>query len=253
MNTQSAGQSRFWIHRFDKDLLKQLNDKRILGAEKKRSMGLKKLKANDRIILFSTMEIDKQKKICFLAYTMVQELYEDNESLYDYYFSPRKLRLKGIKYFTEPVVARDIADDLDFIKDPQKSANYLKTEYKEITEKDFKNIIRKTSLSREFPAYFERVSYTMDDFILNAIKVLYSIIKQTESRNQFEIKTFLKLLKKFLQEYDISKSNDEIQDFYARNVWKLGFKHNPSRDPDKFVFLYNPSGKKRNFSYISLE
>ena len=64
---------------------------------------------------------------------------------------------------------------------------------------------------------------------------------------------FLRLLKKFLQEYDISKSYDEIEEFYAKNVWKLGFKHNPSRDPDKFVVLYNRLGKKRNFSYISLE
>ena len=93
----------------------------------------------------------------------------------------------------------------------------------------------------------------MDDFLLNAIKGLYAVIKKTEKRNQFEIKMFIKLLKKFLQEYDISKSNDEIEEFYAKNVWKLGFKHNPSRDPDKFVFLYNRLGKKRNFSYISLE
>ena len=64
---------------------------------------------------------------------------------------------------------------------------------------------------------------------------------------------FLKLLKKFLQEYEINKSYDEIEEFYAKNVWKLGFKHNPSRDPDKFVYLYNRLGKKRNFSYISLE
>ena len=174
MNNEIPNESKFWIHRFDKDLLKQLDDKKILGAEKKRSMALKKIKPNDRIILFSTLDIDKQKKICFLAYTMVDELYEDNETLYDYYFSTQKLHLKGIKYFTEPVVARDIADDLNFIKDKKKSANYLKSEYKEINEQDFKNIIRKTSLRKEYPAYFERVSFTMDDFLLNAIKVFIS-------------------------------------------------------------------------------
>ena len=110
-----------------------------------------------------------------------------------------------------------------------------------------KKILRKyckTSLTKEYPAYFEKVSYTMDDFLLNAIKGLYCLIKITETRNQFEIKMFLKLLKKFLQEYDLSKSYDEIEEFYAKNVWKLGFKHNPSRDPDKFVYLYNRSGKK---------
>ncbi len=93
----------------------------------------------------------------------------------------------------------------------------------------------------------------MDDFLLNAINGLYSIIKMTENRNQFEIKIFLKLLKKFLQNMIYLRVYDEIEEFYAKNVWKLGFKHNPSRDPDKFVYLYNRSGRKNNFSYISLE
>lgn len=184
---------------------------------------------------------------------MVDDIVKDGEPLYDYYYSPRKLRLKGIKYFTEPVVARDMADVLDFIDDPQKSASKFKAEYREISEKDFKNIIRKTSLTKEYPAYFESVSYSLDDFLLNAIMALFEVVRLISDRNQFEIKTFLKLLRKFLQEYNISRSYEEVEEFYARNVWKLGFKHNPSRDPDKFVFLYSKSGKKRNFSYISLE
>ena len=92
----------------------------------------------------------------------------------------------------------------------------------------------------------------MDDFLLNAIKGLYAVIKKIETRNQFEIKIFIKLLKKFLQEYDISKSYNEIEEFYAKNVWKLGFKHNPSRDPDKFVFLYTRIRKKKKFQLYKL-
>lgn len=199
------------------------------------------------------MDIDRQKKISFIAYTMVDEVYQDNETLYDHYCSPKKLKLKGIKYFTEPVVALDIAEDLDFIKNKKKPSNYLSSEYREIDEKDFKKIIRKTSLTKEYPAYFESVSFSLEDFLLSSINGLYMVIKRTERRNQFEIKTFLKLLYKLLKEYGVSKSYEEIEEFYARNVWKLGFKHNPSRDPDKFVVLYNRSGKKNNFGYISLE
>ena len=184
---------------------------------------------------------------------MVDDIYQDNETLYDHYCSPKKLKLKGIKYFTEPVVALDIADELVFIKNKKKPSNYLSSEYKEITEQDFKKIIRKTSLTKEYPAYFESVSFSLEDFLLSSINGLYNVIKKTEKRNQFEIKTFLKLLQKFLKEYDVTKSYDEVEEFYARNVWKLGFKHNPSRDPDKFVVLYNRFGKKNNFSYISLE
>lgn len=248
-----SNQSKYWLHKFDKNLLKQLNTSKILGAEKKRSIILNKIKTDDKIILFSTIHIDKLKIICFIAYTMVEEIYKDNEIIYDHYYSPKKLKLKGIKYFTEPIIAKDIVADLTFIENKKKSANYFKSEFREITEEDFKNIIRKSSLTKEYPAYFEEVSYTLDDFLLNSIKGLYLVIKKTENRNQFEIKMFLKLLRKFLQEFDINKSNDEIEEFYAKNVWKLGFKHNPSRDPDKLVALYNRLGKKRNFSYISLE
>jgi hypothetical protein len=224
-----------------------------LGAEKKRSVTLKNIEPNDKIILFSTLDLDRQKKISFIAYTMVDEVYQDNETLYDHYCSPKKLKLKGIKYFTEPVVALDISDDLVFIKNKKKPSNYLSSEYREIDEKDFKKIIRKTSLTKEYPAYFESVSFSLEDFLLSSINGLYMVIKRTEKRNQFEIKTFLKLLHKLLKEYGVSKSYEEIEEFYARNVWKLGFKHNPSRDPDKFVVLYNRFGKKNNFSYISLE
>lgn len=249
----TSNESKYWIHKFDKKLLRQLNNKKILGAEHEKSKSLKKFEPNDKIILFSTLDIDKQKKISFIAYTMVEDIFQDTETLYNHYNSPKKLRLKGIKYFTDPVVARDIASELSFIKNQEKSAAYLKAEYKEISEEDFKKIIKRTSLTKEYPAYFEKVSYIMDDFLLNAIKGLYAIIKTTEKRNQIEIKTFLKLLKKFLNEYNISKSNDEIEEFYAKNVWKLGLKHIHSRDPDKFVILYNRFGEKSNFSYISLE
>lgn len=244
---------RYWVHKFDKGLLRQLDRSKTLGSERKHSKTLKDIKANDKIILFSTLDLDKQKNIRFIAYTMVKETYLDNKTIYNHYCSPKKLKLKGMKYFTDPLVAKDMANDLEFVKNKEKPANDFKSEYKEITEEDFKAILRKVSLTKEYPAYFENVSFTMEDFLLNSINGLYNVIKRTEKRNQFEIKSFIKLLKKLLNEYGISKSYDEIEEFYARNAWKLGFKHNPSRDPDKFVALYNRLGKKRNFSYISLE
>jgi uncharacterized protein (DUF1697 family) len=57
-------ESKFWIHKFDKDFLRQLDDKKVLGAEKKRSTTLRNIKSNDKIILFSTLDLDRQKKIC---------------------------------------------------------------------------------------------------------------------------------------------------------------------------------------------
>jgi predicted RNA-binding protein len=249
----NSKESKFWIHKFEKDFLKELDSVRLLASEKKFSRALKNIRPNDKIIIYSTLDIERQKNICFIAYTMVEDVYQDKKTLYESYSSPSKLKLRGIKYFTVPVIAKDIADELYFIKDKKKSSYYLSSEYKEISEQDFRKILRKTNLTKEYPAYFESVSFSLEDFLLNSIYGLYVIIKRTQKGNQFEIKKFLRLFRKLLKEYGVIKSNEEVEEFYAKNVWKLGLKHNPSRDPDKFVVLYNRFGKKRNFSYISLE
>lgn len=230
----------------------QFNNSKILGAEKKRSLSIKNLEANDKIILFSTLNINKRPIKCFIAYTMVEETFEDDKKLYNKYAAPKKLKLKGVKYFTDPIPAKDLVKDLEFIKNPKKFSNDLKSEYKEISKKDFKKILLKSNITKEYPAYFENVSYKMDEFILNSIKALFVILSKTEKRNQIEIISFLKLLKKFLQQFGISRSYDEIADYYSKNAWKLGFKHYPSRDPDKFFYLFSQDGKKVKFTYISL-
>ena len=91
------------------------------------------------------------------------------------------------------------------------------------------------------------------EFMISTIYAVYKFVKHYENRKQIEIITFLNILKKFLDEYELNKSMVEIQDFYSRNAMELGFRHIPSRDPDKFVSLYMSPGEKKNFAYISLE
>ena len=93
----------------------------------------------------------------------------------------------------------------------------------------------------------------LKEFILSTIKSVYIMVKHYETRNQIEIKKFLVILKKFLDGYGVNKSVSDLQEFYSRNAIDLGFKHIPSRDPDKFVPLCTYSGSKKNFAYISLE
>lgn len=184
---------------------------------------------------------------------MVDDIYDDDSTFYDYYQAKRKLKLKGIKYFTRPIITRKLANKLEFIKNKDKSSNYFASEYREINGDDFNTILNKSSLTKEFPAYFESLTFNLEEFVLNLINVQYHLILKFEKRNQIEIKTFLKLLKHSLKLYDISKSDEEVEDFYAKNIWKLGLRHQTSRDPDQIVTLYNRDGKKRNFSYITLE
>ncbi|MDR2830718.1 MAG: hypothetical protein LBB45_06775 [Methanobrevibacter sp.] len=245
----SKQKSKFWIHRFPLEHIKKLDKKKCLGAVKEKSRTIKNLAPNDKIIIFTTF----RGKIDFFAYSVVYEIIREKKPLFDYFFSPWKLKLKGIKYFVEPLLAKDVAEKFSFVKNTEKTFKYFVSEFKEVTEDEFKFILTKVSLTKDFPAYFEEVSFSMDDFMINTIKNLYELIKSGEKHHQFEIKKFLNILKKVLNGYGISKNFDEIQEFYAKNIWKLGFKHNPSRDPDKFVCLYTRSGKERNFSYISLD
>ena len=134
----------------DVNFLRDINDHKILGAEKKRGRTINSIGPDDRIIIFSTLDIDKTKSICFVAYTMVDEVFQDNKPLYEHYESPKKLKLKGIKYFTTPIVTRDLASKLKFVENENKSSNYFTSEYREISADDFQHL-NKSSLTKKFP------------------------------------------------------------------------------------------------------
>jgi predicted RNA-binding protein len=251
--TSSTNETKYWLHKFYKDHLKQLDNSKVLGAEKKHSRAIKPIEANDKIILFTTLNIDKHPLICFIGYTMVEETFEDEKNIYKMYKSSKKLKLKGIKYFINPVVAKDLSKDLTFIKNPKQPSNFLNTEYREINQDDFNKILSRSELSKKYPSEYEELTFTYDEFILDSMRGLYKVIREIETKNQLEIKIFLRLLRKFLAEQGISKDLEELEEFYSKNAWKLNFKHNRSRDPDRSVILFNRIGKKRIFSYISLE
>ena len=142
---------------------------------------------------------------------------------------------------------------MSFVKNKGNSSSYFKSIYREISKEDFTLIWKKSELIKTFPAYLEEVNMSFKEFMLSSIRNVYNFIQHYETRSQIEIKTFLNILKNFLDEYGIHKSIDEIQDFYSRNAIELGFRHLPSRDPDNFVQLYLSNGEKKNFGYISLK
>lgn len=231
------------------DVISQINEEKSIAAQKKKSTVISKIHEGDRILFLTK----RSNLIEFFAYTQVDEVYSDTKDLYDYYFSKRKLKLKGIKYFSKPISTKDVVDQLNFIENKDKSSAYFRSEYREIPKEDFTQIYKRANLIKTFPSYLEEVSMSFKEFMLSTINVVYNFVKNNEKRKQIEIKSFLTLLKKCLDEYNISKSMAEIQEFYGRHAIELGFKHIPSRDPDKFVPLYLANGEKKNFAYINLE
>ena len=240
---------KFWIHRVDLDVISKINEEKLIAAQKKRSTAINKIHAGDRILLLTK----RSNLIEFFGYTQVDEVYQDTNELYEYYFSKKKLKLKGIKYFAKPISTIDIIEQLDFIENKDKSSSYFRSEYREISKEDFTRIYKRATLIKTLPSYLEEISMSFEEFMLSTIRAVYNFVKHVEKRKQIEIKTFFGILKKFLSEYNINKSMAEIQEFYVRHAVDLEFNHVPSRDPDKFVTFYLENGEKKNFAYINFE
>ena len=241
---------KYWFHRIDDlSIIPQINEEKCIGSTKKQSKSIKDIHAGDRIFLIAK----RNSRIEFFGYTQVDKTYSCDEPLYDYYISRKRLKLKGIKYFSKPISTKDMSENLDVIVDKKKSANFFRSEYREIPKEDFVIIRKKANLVNYLPSYLEEYSKPLKDFMLNTIKIVYHMVSHYENRKQMEIKQFLRILKKFFDAYEINKSMDDIQEFYGRHAIELGFRHVPSRNPDKFVPLYLANGETSNFSYIILE
>lgn len=247
MDEDSMKNIKFYIFKFDEKYLNDISKNKTLFSHKKKGV-FQKIKANDNILLLSKYN----KKLSFLAYTQVNRIIEGEDiDSNGNYVNPKKLELKGIKYFIEPIILKDISDKLECIKNPDKPSSSIQ-EYKEISFADFKYVYNQAQHTNNIPYYLRFKTYNIKEFILDSMKLLYDFLKEfNNGRNQIEIKTFIRLLKRLLSNYGIDLSYKELEDFYAHNVWQLAFKHNPSRDPNKFVYLYDPNGDKHNFSYIS--
>ena len=247
-----SDEPRFWIHRLDSRIIKDLDETRVISAESKNSKLIKDLRQSDKILLLT--KLNNSSKIEFFAYTQIDGIYYDEDVLYDdYYKSNKKLKLSSIKYFSEPIATNDIAYKLSFVKNKEKSANDFKAEYKIIPERDFNIIYESADLIDFYPDYLIEYNASLKEFMLNTIKSLIDLLKVYYNQNLILIKKFIRIFKEVLSAYGIYKTNGELETFYSRNVYELKLRHIPSRNPSEFVALYMPSGKSRNYSFISLD
>ena len=239
---------KYWIHNFPFKLLKDLHTKKKLAGLKKKGRILNNFSPSDRIIIFTSLN----QTINFIACSKVDEIITNEESLYKTFFSPKKLSLECINYFSKPIVAKNLASNLNFVENVEKNANYYKSEFREISKGDFRTIVKGSTLDEKFPFYLKNISFSLDDFIENSIRILYNEFKSKKSKQQVEIKTFLKYLNSILNGYGIKISPEYLENFYAMNAFEFGFRHKPSIDADKSINLYNSTGKRKRFAYISL-
>ena len=245
-------ENKCWIHTVDLSLVKSIDENNLIGFKKnERTKNLSnKFFSGNEIFLATRMN---NKYICY-GYTIIDETIKNDVNLYGFYENRFKLKIKRIKYFLYPVVIDNIRNQLNSIKSTGRISDVLKVGYyKEITQDDYKLIKKQSSTTGMFPVYFEVYTKNMKEFILNTCKSIYNILKAQKNHSQIEITNFLSLLNVSLKGYGINKDIDDLKRFYSRYAHELGFKHVPSRDPEKFVIMLTPSGEKKNYAYISLE
>jgi predicted RNA-binding protein len=243
---------KFWIHKIEEKSVGVIHDKKILGSRSPRAKIIRNVGSGDKILFFTTLFVGRVRKISFVGYGLVDTTFDADKNYLGYDGSRRKIKLKGLKFLMEPVPQNSLSDELDFIKNKRRSSDYFSSEFREIFESDFKKVIDKRRASVEIPDYFGVISFTTDEFLLDSIRGLFDLLRVIEDSKLIEIKEFVKLLHKMVGYYDISKSFLDVERFYSENVWKLNFEHSPSRDPDKFVVLYDSRGNPHSFGYIRL-
>ncbi|MDZ4171535.1 MAG: hypothetical protein U1C19_05165 [Methanobacteriaceae archaeon] len=225
--------------------------KKIISARGHQARTISKINIKDRILFVCPLNVGKSKKIAFVGFGLVKRLFRSNEEILGFDKCAHKIELAVIKYFRNPVIVSDV-DGLEFVKNKKKISSYFKSEYREISENDFKRVFRKSPSVNEFPTYFEKHSFNYDEFMLNSISGLHEVLKETYKLNQIEIKEFIKLLHVLIKSHGIKKSLTEINNFYQHNVWKVGIVHTTSRDPKKFVQLFDSRGNDNQLAYIKL-
>ena len=240
----------YWIHRTLLSVFNQIKDEKLIAARSPKATNINKIRKNDKILFVAkpgnTLE--------FIASSRIEGIDITKDLLYnDYYQSEKKLMLDEISYFEKHLTTLEVGKKLDFVKDKNNVAGSFKSEYKEISKKDYDTILNEMTLTSEYPLHLEKIHIPLKSIILHSIKVLHNILKNYTSKNLIEIKRFVSLLKEMLKGYKIHKTYDELLDFYSKNVHEIELKHVPSRDPDKFVPLYTASGTKRNFTFIKIE
>ena len=182
---------KYWFHRIDDlSIIPNINEEKCIGSIKKQSKSIKDIHAGDRLFLITK----RNSRIEFFGYTQVDEVYVDDEPLYEYYVSRKKLKLKGIKYFSKPISTKDMSENLEVVVDKKKSANFFRSEYREIPKEDFLIIRKKSNLVNYLPSYLEEYSKPLKDFMLDTIKIVYRMVCHYENRKQMEIKHFLRTL-----------------------------------------------------------
>ena len=248
--TETEGDFAYYIHRIEEEDIGSIHKRKILGSKSKGARTIKQIKDGDKILFCVSFGIKQRATLSFVGYGTVKDVFDEEKQRSG--GSPRKIRIREMRYFKEPLPVKNVANDLEFIKRKDKAANYLKSIYKKISAEDFKAVVKGRKATSSYPDHLEKRIYTTEEVLMDSVYGLFDLLKITMKSDMIEIKSFIKYLHKLVNAYGLSKSYDEVEKFYSENAWRFKFEHVKSKDVDKLVTLYDNHGNSISFAYIKL-
>ncbi len=233
--------SNFWMVNISSDFIQRVIENQIFGARTKRSVNINKFRRKDILLLCT--KFDNQYVI--IGVSMVDTILTNDKKLFNHFLSDKKVTIKSVKYFENPIVINSIKENVNV-------KNFTKKEFLQITKEEIIFILQKEKLLNTKPLNLSKIELNLDEFLLNSIKSTYYLLTKDKSEKQLDIYDFIKLWQENLEMLGVKKNQDDLEKYYSHNIWRLNFKHVPSRDPDKNVLLYDGTGKSKNFGYIIL-
>ena len=233
--------SNFWMINISPDYIKKVIDNKIFGALTKKSVNVNKFKPKDILLLCTKFE----NQYVIIGVSMVDTIKINSKKLFNHFLSDKKVSIKSVKYFENPIVINSIKEEVNV-------KNFTKKEFLQITREEIIIILMKEKLLNKKPLNLSKIEFNLDEFLLNSIKSAYHLITNEKNEKQMDIHVFIKLWQESLEILGLKKNLEDLENYYSHNIWKLSFKHVPSRDPDKNILLYDGTGKSKNFGYIIL-
>ena len=234
-----SDKTKFWIFNVNQDYLNNVLSENKIAAVKKKSININKINFRDIILISSKFN----NTYSIIGLTMVDRIYENDKKLFGYFESTKKINLKSIKYFKNPIIFNNIKDNVSI-------KYFTKKEIIEVSREDMAFILNCQKLIADKPLYLSDVTINYDSFLLNIIKTVYDLLNMNRKLKQMDIIEFIKIVDQTLKNFNVKIPISEIEKYYSMNVWKLNFRHVPSRDSDKNMLLYDSMGKSKNFGYI---
>ena len=249
--TETEGDFAYYIHRIEEEDIGSIHKKKILGSKSKGARTIKQIKDGDKILFCVSFDIKQRATLSFVGYGTVKDVFDEEKQRSG--GSPRKIRIREMRYFKEPLPVKNVANDLEFIKRKDNVSSYLTFTYKKISAEEFKAVVKGRKTTSNYPDHLEKMVYTTEEILIDSVNGLFDLLKETMKYSDLiEIKSFIKYLHRLVSSYGLSKSYEELERFYSENAWKFDFEHVKSREPKLFVTLYDQLGNPNKFGYIRL-